>query len=208
MSALKGSLSYVRLFVEEEPPKDFRERYMRAIRHRVIEPLRADDDALERTGFCRIGEPFELSLRHDMVFFDNFINLGVRTDRWVFPGSLVKARTREAEAAYLEKKGRQRLSRHERAELKLAVQHKLKQKLTPQVRAVDLSWSLDEKLVRFFTHSARSITGLLELFEKTFHIKLVIEAPYTLAARGGALGDRERVWEQLTPVDLTDERAA
>jgi recombination associated protein RdgC len=206
MSALKGSLSYVRLFVEEELPKDFRERYMRAIRHRVIEPLRSDDDALERTGFCRIGEPFELSLRPDMVFFDSFINLGVRTDRWVFPGSLVKARMREAEAAYLEKKGRQRLSKHERGELKLAVQHKLKQKLTPQVRALDLSWSLDEKLVRFFTHSPRSIAALLELFEKTFHMKLVIEAPYTLAARTGALSDRERVWEQLSPIDLTETR--
>ena len=206
MSALKGSLSYVRLFVEEELPKDFRERYMRAIRHRVIEPLRADDEALQRVGFCRIGEPFELSLRHDMVFFEGFINLGVRTDRWVFPGSLVKARMREAEAAYLEKKGRQRLSKHERGELKLAVQHKLKQRLTPQVRAVDLSWSLEEKLVRFFTHSPRSIAGLLELFEKTFHLKLVVEAPYTLGARSGVLADRERIWEQLTPVDLTEAR--
>ena len=208
MSALKGSLSYVRLFVPEEPPKDFRERYMRAIRHRVIEPLGPEDDALERSGFCRIGEPFELSLRHDMVFFESFINLGVRTDRWVFPGSLVRQRVREAEAAYLEKKGRQRLSRHERAELKLAVQQKLKHKLTPQVRAVDLSWSLDEKLVRFFTHSAKSIERLLELFEKAFHIKLVVEAPYTLAERSGALSDRERAWEQLSPLDLTDERAA
>lgn len=208
MSALKGSLSYVRLFVPEAPPKDFRERYMRAIRHRVIEPLGPDDDALERTGFCRIGEPFELQLRHDMVFFDGFINLGVRTDRWVFPGSLVKQRVREAEAAYLEKRGKQRLSRHERAELKLAVQQKLKHKLSPQVRAVDLSWSLDEKLVRFFTHAEKSIANLLELFEKTFHLKLVVEAPYTLAERCGGLGDRERVWEQLTPVDLTDGRVA
>jgi hypothetical protein len=208
MSALKGSLSYVRLFVEEELPKDFRERYMRAIRHRVIEPLGPDDDALERTGFCRIGEPFELGLRHDMVFFDSFINLGVRTDRWVFPGQLVKQRVREAEEVLLAKKGRQRLSRHERGELKLAVQQKLKHKLTPQVRAVDLSWSLDEKLVRFFTHSQKSIANLLELFEKTFHVKLVVEAPYTLAARAGSLAQRERVWEQLTPLDLADERAA
>ena len=32
MPALKGSLTYARFFVEGEPPKDFRERFMRAIR--------------------------------------------------------------------------------------------------------------------------------------------------------------------------------
>lgn len=207
MSALSGSLTYSRFFVEEELPKDFRERYMRAIRHRVIEPLRPDDDVLERVGFCCMGEPFELSLRHDNVIYDNFINLGVRSDRWVFPSSLVRARVREAEAAYLEKKGRQRLSKHERSELKLAVQHKLKQKLTPQIRAVDLSWSLDEKLVRYFSHSARSIASMLELFERTFRIKLVPEAPYTLAARNGALAQREALWEALDPIDLRTEEA-
>jgi hypothetical protein len=205
MSALSGSLTYTRFFVEAEVPKDFRERYMRAIRHRVIEPLSPDDDALERVGFCRIGEPFELTLRHDTVIYENYISLGVRSDRWVFPSSLVRARVREAEAAYLEKKGRQRLSRHERTELKQLVQNKLKHKLSPQIRAVDLIWSLDEKVVRYFSHSARSITHMLELFEKTFHIKLVAEAPYTLAARSGALSQREKLWDQLEPIDLRSE---
>lgn len=202
MSALSGSLTYSRFFVDIAPPKDFRERYMRSIRHRVIEPLGPGDDALERVGFCCIGDPFELNLRHDTVIYDNFINLGVRSDRWVFPSALVKARVREAEAAYLEKKGRQRLSRHERGELKLAVQQKLKTKLTPQIRAVDLTWSLEEQIVRYFSHSPRSIAGMLELFDKTFHIKLVPEAPYTLAARSGVLAQREKVWEQLEQTDL------
>jgi recombination associated protein RdgC len=205
MAALSGSLTYSRFFVDTAPPKDFRERYMRAIRHRVIEPLRADSEDLERVGFCCIGEPFELELRHDLVIYEGFINLGVRTDKWVFPSSLVKARVREAEAAYVEKKGRQRLSRSERAELKLAVQHKLKQKLSPQIRAVDLSWSLDEKLVRYFSHSANSIARMLELFEKTFHIQLVAEAPYTLAARSGALASREAAWDKLEQTDLRSE---
>jgi recombination associated protein RdgC len=205
MSALSGSLTYSRFFADITPPKDFRERYMRAIRHRAIQPLRPDEDALEKIGFCAIGEPFELELRHDNVIYENYINLGVRTDRWVFPSTLVRARVREAEAAYLEKKGRQRLSKHERAELKLAVQHKLKQKLTPQIRAVDLSWSLDEQVVRYFSHSARSITSMIELFEKTFHIQLVPEAPYTLAARSGVLSQREKLWEQLEPTDLRSE---
>jgi recombination associated protein RdgC len=204
MSALSGSLTYSRFFVDTKPPKDFRERYMRAIRHRVIQPLTSQDEDLTRTGFCAIAEPFELELNPTNVIYENFINLGVRTDRWVFPSSLIKARVREAEAVYLEKKGRQRLSRHEKTELKLAVQQKLKQKLTPQIRAVDLSWSLDEQLVRYFTHSAKSIANMLELFEKTFHIKLVPEAPYTLAALSGEIKDLDKHWDNLEACDLRE----
>ena len=204
MSALSGSLTYSRFFVDQKPPRDFRERYMRAIRHRVIQPLTSQDEDLTRTGFCAIGEPFELELNPTNVIYESFVNLGVRTDRWVFPSSLIKARVREAEAVYLEKKGRQRLSRHERTELKLAVQQKLKQKLTPQIRSVDLSWSLDEQLVRYFTHSAKSIANMLELFEKTFHIKLVPEAPYTLAAKSGDIKDLDKHWDALEVCDLRE----
>ena len=205
MSALKGSLTYSRFFVDIAPPKDFRERYMRAIRHRTIQPLSASDEDMERTGFCRIADAFDLELNTSNVIYESFINLGVRTDRWVFPGPLIKARVREAEAAYLEKKGRQRLSKSERAELKQAVQQKLKHKLTPQVRAVDLSWSMDEKLVRYFTHSEKSIARMLELFEKAFHIKLIPESPYTLADNSGILSQREKQWEQLEPCDLREQ---
>lgn len=202
MAALKGSLTYSRFFVDIKPPKDFRDRYMRAIRLRTIQPLTASDEDPQRTGFCRIADPFDLDLNPSKVIYENYLNLGVRTDRWVFPSSLVRARVREAEALYLEKKGRQRLSKNERDELKQAVQQKLKQKLTPQVRAVDLSWSLDEQLVRYFTHSAKSIANMLELFEKAFHIKLIPESPYTLAANSGSLAQREKQWEQLEPIDL------
>jgi DNA recombination-dependent growth factor C len=205
MSALKGSLTYSRFFVDIAPPKDFRERYMRAIRLRTIQPLGTSDEDMERTGFCAIGDPFDLELNPTKVVYEGFINLGVRTDRWVFPSSLVKARVREAEALYLEKKGRQRLSKTERAELKQAVQQKLKHKLTPQIRAVDLSWSMEEQLVRYFTHSAKSIANMLELFEKAFHIKLVQESPYTLAANSGSLAQREKQWEQLEPSDLREQ---
>ena len=115
MPALKGSLSYARFFVDGELPEDFRERYMKAIRLRVMKPLVADEDALERSGWCAIGDPFELELRYDNTFYNDFLNLGFRTDRWAIPGPLLKTRVREAEQAYLDKKGREKLSKQERA---------------------------------------------------------------------------------------------
>ena len=90
MPALKGSLTYARFFVEGEVPDDFRERFMRSIRLRALKPLEPDEDDLERSGWCRVGEAFELELDYESVFYNEFINLGFRTDRWVIPGPMLR----------------------------------------------------------------------------------------------------------------------
>lgn len=204
MPALRGSLTYARFFVEGELAKDFRERFMRAIRLRAMKTLEPDEDVSERSGWCRIGEPFEVSLNQESVYYDNFLNLGFRTDRWVIAGPLLRARMREAEAAYLAKKGRERLSKHERAELKEVVSRKLRKQLVPSTRAIDLSWSLDEGLVRFFSQSARPTANMLELFEKTFGHKLTPEAPYTLAARSDLRKAVDTSWDALEVTQLAN----
>jgi recombination associated protein RdgC len=202
MPALKGSLTYARFFVEGELPKDFREKFLRAIRHRAMQPLTADDDVAERSGWCAIGEPFDLELSYDGVFYNNFINLGFRTDRWSIPGPLLRTRVREAESAYLVKRGRERLSRSEKAEIKELVARKLRKQFVPTTRATDLSWSLEDGIVRFFSQSARPTANMLELFEKTFGVKLVPEAPYTLAARLGLSKAEDQAWTKLEPTQL------
>src|SRR6476659_10082842 len=131
MSALKGSLTYTRFFVEGEVPDDFRQRFMRSIRLRAMQPLTPDEDVTERSGWCAIGEPFELELGYDEVFYNAYLNLGLRTDLYAIPGPLIRAKCREAEAAYLEKKGRERLSKRERAELKEVVTRKLRKQFMP-----------------------------------------------------------------------------
>lgn len=202
MPALRGSLTYARFFVEGDPPDDFRERFMRAIRLRAMKPLAADEDDLERSGWCRIGDAFELELGYEDVFYNEFLNLGFRTDRWVIPGPMLRAKMREAEAAYLAKKGRERMSRNEKAELKEVVSRRLRKQLSPAVRAFDLSWSLQDGIVRFFSQSPRAGATMTELFTKTFGLKLVPEAPYTLAARLGLTKAQERHWQELEPTLL------
>jgi recombination associated protein RdgC len=204
--ALRGSLTYVRFYVEGDPPDDFRERFMRSIRHRAMRPLEPEDEELERSGWCKIGEPFTLELAYDDVFFTTFVNLGFRTDRWAIPGPMLKRHTKEAEAAYLQKKGRERLSRKEKSELKLLVSKKLRRQMSPSTRVVDFSWSIEEGIVRFFSHATKPAGAMMELFSKTFGgLKLVPESPYTLAARVGLSKAEERAWEDLEATDLASE---
>lgn len=199
MTALRGTLTYARLYVQGEPPDDFRDRYMRSIRARAMRPLEIDEEDLERSGWCVLGEPFVTELRYDDVFRESFVRLGFRTDRWAIPAAVLRRHVRDAEKVYLEKKGRERLSRRERAELKLLVAKKLRKQIAPSTRVVDVVWSLREGLVRFFSHADKPAASMTELFEKTFGLKLVPESPYTLAARLGLDAKAERAWSALEP---------
>ncbi len=205
MPALRGSLTYARFYVDGAPPDDFRERFMRSIRLRAMRPLEPEDEELERSGWCKIGEPFTLELTYDDVFFTTFVNLGFRTDKWAIPGAMLKRHTKEAEAAYLQKKGRERLTKKEKTELKLLVEKKLRRQTSPNTRVVDVSWSIEEGIVRFFSHAAKPAGAMTELFTKTFGLKLVPESPYTLAARIGLDKAQAKAWDDLDPIDLASE---
>ena len=205
MPALKGSLTYTRYFVEGELPPGFQEKYLKAIRLRAMKPLEPDDEVSERSGWCRLGEPMETELGFEDVFYNDYVNLGFRTDRWMIPGAMLRAKMREAETAYLQKKGRERLTRKERAELKELVSRKLRRQLAPVTRVVDVSWSLGEGILRFFSHAPKQGAFLEALFAKTFALKLVPEGPYTLAARIGLRAEQEQRWEALEPTQLAAE---
>jgi recombination associated protein RdgC len=202
MPALKGSLTYTRFYVDGDLPDDHVDTFFDAIQHWAMRPLEPDEDLSERTGWTRMGEPFEVELDYESVFVDHYINLTMRTDKWVIPTPMLRAKLREAEAALLARKGRERLSRKERMELKEVVSRKLRRQLAPTTRAVDLSWSLEEKVVRFFSQTTASVSLMEEMFTKTFGLKLVRESPYTLAARLGLTDAQERAWEALDATSL------
>ena len=202
MPALRGSLTYARFFVSGELPEDFRQRLMRAIRLRAIQPLTPEDEDLERTGFCRIGDPYAIELGYDDVFWNEYVNLGVRTDRWVYPGSAVRARMREGEQVYKQKTGRDKMGRREKAELKELVMRRMRKQMSPAVSAIDFSWALNEGVVRFFSDGDKAAARMLDLFHRAFgsmSLSLVPEAPYTLADRLGLSKAERSAWDELEP---------
>lgn len=205
MPALRGSLTYSRFYVDGDVPEDFREKFMRAIRLRAMKPLEPEDDDLDRSGWCKLGEPFEIELHYDDVFYNEHVALGFRTDRWQIPGPMLKARVREAEASYLEKKGREKMGRKERTELKETVARKLRKQTAPATRVVDLTWSMNDGLVRFFSHSDKAAGNMTELFHKTFGLRLIPESAYTLAGRLGLSKAQESAWQEIEITVLAKE---
>lgn len=205
MSLFRGSLTYVRFFVDGDAPSDLASHGLAKVKRKVQRPLTADDEEPERSGWCKVGEAFELELEHEDVFYNEFVNLGFRTDKWAIPGALLKSKVAEAEKIYLEKKGKERLSRKEKLELKEVVARKLRRNLVPQVRSNDVTWNTNEGIVRFFGTSPKVHMVFTDLFEKTFQVKLLREAPYTLGHRLGLTKAQESALVDAEPLVVSQE---
>jgi hypothetical protein len=199
LGALKGSISFAKFHVRGALPDGFQGRFVENLRLRAFRPLTVDEDAEQRAGWCSIENPLDCDLDHDKVFWNNYLNLGLRVDRWQIPAPLFKAHFAEAEKAHLQKRGRDKLGKREKEELRAVVSRRLRRQLLPVMKVIDLSWNLDSGVVRFWNQSARVHETLSELFEQTFGLDLVPESPYTAAVELGLGGAHQRVFEALKP---------
>jgi hypothetical protein len=202
LGALRGSLTYSRFFVVGDLPDDLAGASMKRIRAGASQPLNPDEDVSERHGWCAIEDPMDTDLGHEKVFFNEYLCLGLRIDRWVVPKPLLNAHLRDAEEQLLQKKGLERLGKKAKADLKLFVLKRLRRQLMPVIKSVDFVWNVNTGVARFFSQSARIHLLVQELFEKTFRLRLVPESPGTAAFRK-ALGQKaEARFDALAPTTL------
>jgi len=183
LGALRGSLTFTRFFVLGDTPDDAAAAFLKPIRANAFEPLTPDEDALEHHGWASVEDPFDLELDHEKIFFNEYLTLTLRIDRWVVPGPLLKAHLKEAEQKLAERKGVEKLGRKAKADLKDAVIKKLRKQLVPSTKSVDLVWNLSSNVALLFSHSKKVHELASDLFEKTFKCRLWVETPGTAAER-------------------------
>jgi len=204
----RGALTFSRLFVQGKPPKDLRKRYLDAVRLRKFTPLTPEAEASEAVGWCVIERPFDLDFQPDRIFYDRFVQLGFRVDKWKIPGVLMRAQVADEEQRMLSRAGREKLTRAEKEDIKLRVIGRLRKKILPTSRAFDVLWDLDAGTVLFFTHSARATEEFAALFETTFGLELQTDSPYAAAGRAQLSSAMQKVFEKGEPVSFSAGRKA
>lgn len=193
-------MSAARFHVRGDLPKDVRRSYPERIRLRAFVPLRADEEAEERAGWCALGQPLDLELTTPKLFQGSYLTLGLRVDKYRFPPAVINAELALAAQALREKNGQERLSRAQKAELKTRVIARLRRKYLPGMRVVDVVWNLDRGELYFWSGSAALEQHLEALFEQTFGLELVPSSPWADALVVlTAPGERAR----LEAVELT-----
>lgn len=202
MGVRRGSLSFTRFFVTGVVPKDLRRRFLDAVRLRVFEPLDINNEANEASGWCVVERPFDLEFDETKLFYDRFVLLGFRVDKWRIPAAFVKAQLEDEEQRLLAKSGRERLGRAERADLKLKITIRLRKKILPAAKSFDVVWDLDGQTLLFFGHSAKLLLDFSALFETTFGLKLVEDSPYAAAMRASLSSSLLKRFGQVEPMSL------
>jgi recombination associated protein RdgC len=199
MGAFQGSITYSKFHVQGDLPDNVASAFVRRVRNRVFEPLAPEDEVDRRWGWCSIQDPFDLDLDSEKLFFNSYLNVGLRIDRWALPKPLFRANMAQAIRAALEKKDRDRLSRKEKDELKVTVTRRLRKQTLPTMKVIDLSWNMETGVLRFWNRSAKMIELMQDFFEKTFEKKLLPHSPYSIALRA-KISDREmKEFEALEP---------
>ena len=206
MGARGGTLTFTRFFTQGALPKDLRRKFLEAAKLRVFEPLKPEDEALEASGWCVMERPFDLELDSAKMFHDNFVLLGFRVDRYRIPGALLKSQISDEEQRQLARGKKTKLSRNERLEIKDRVVMRLRKKVIPTSKALDVCWHLDSGTVLFFGHSKRMLLDFAALFEKTFGLALAEDSPYAAATRAGLSRELERALKQIEPLSFSSGR--
>lgn len=193
-------MSACRFQVRGDLPKDVRRAYVERIRLRTFEPLRADEEAEERAGWCALAQPFDLELTASKLFQGPYLTLGVRVDKYRFPPAVLNAELSTASQALRAKTGQERLSRTQKAELRTRVAQRLRRKYMPSMRAFDVVWNLDKKELYAWSSSAALTQHLEALFELSFGLDLVASSPWADALPLLTLPEQRT---RLTRVELT-----
>ena len=202
MSAFRGNLTFARFYVTGDIPDDVPGTTLRRIRANAFQPLSPEEDKSEGFGWANIEDPVDIDLDHEKVFYNEYVCLSLRLDRWAVPGPLLKAHLREAEQALLEKRGLEKLGRQAKADLKIMVVRKLRRQLVPSLKSYDMVWNLNSHIVHFFSQSERITTLFDDLFKKTFKLDLVPESPGTAADRVGLDAKQATALAGLEPTTL------
>jgi DNA recombination-dependent growth factor C len=167
--------------VEGDLPPKFRQVFTEAVQARAFQPLTAEDEEEERMGWCSIEHPFDLEFDEYKLFYNEYMNLALRIDKWRIPSALLKAFCTEAERKYMWENNKEKLRRSEKEDIKAVVIAELKGKLLPALKSIDVSWNTHTGIVRFWNQSSKVCEAFQDLFEKTFQVRLVPDSPYISA---------------------------
>ncbi len=185
MGALQGNLSFSRFFVQGELPDNHQTKFLRNARAAVFQQLSHDDESDASVGWCAPGDLLDLELTRDKLFVDSYMRLGLRTDRWRIPKPVYDNEFRLAAEEVLAKSGRERLSKTQRDEVSFWVKKRLRKKVLPSMKSIDLVWNTETGVLLFWNQSARTLEDFMARFEHSFGMQLLPDCPFVAATKLG-----------------------
>jgi len=181
MGAFEGSLTFRTFFVEGEPAAGFQDEFLERLSRYAFKELTPESEEDRSAGWVCAQRPLETEFTRDRVFMNQYLTVAMRIDKWSIPSTLFKAHLTEAQREYAASNDLEKLSRSDRQEVKDFVTKRLRRKIVPRMKVIDVVWDVHSRVVRFWSHAKTVSTEFQELFEDTFQMRLIPDSPYTAA---------------------------
>jgi DNA recombination-dependent growth factor C len=180
MGALKGSISVRRYTVLDKLPDDARRKLLKGIRAHLFTPIDPRSELDRSVGWVSMLDSENVDLQPNDLFAvaegGEQLRLSLRIDVLKPSGADVRRQVNTRALALEAKEGRP-LSKRERRELKAVVIAELRLRTPPRVRVVDVVWNLDTRRIYFWSQVKSVNEGFLDLFVRSFGMKLEVEGP-------------------------------
>jgi DNA recombination-dependent growth factor C len=201
---MRGASSFTRFLVDGRPPPDYAESYPPRILRHAFREIDEAGDAEISVGWVDILDALDNRFEGESYFRGGYIAMALRMDVRKVPPRALAWHCRAAESEIRRREGRAFLPRARRREIRDQVRARLLRRAIPVSSAYDVVWNPSARVVALGSLSRKACEALVDLFRRTFDLRLMPMFPYqlSLAAVSGVAGAAQRL-EALVPSDLT-----
>ncbi|MFN7142880.1 MAG: recombination-associated protein RdgC [Myxococcota bacterium] len=201
MGILKGGLS-VRRYRAEQPPEDFRDRYIAALEDNAFRDALTEVNKEQRVGWVQVHNLLDVEFTDlNKWLYNQYAIFALRIDKKTLPANLFKAHLQKRTQAWCQQNNRERCPSKVKTELKEALEIEMLQKTLPRVAVYEVAWNINEGWVLFHNQSEVPNDTFRKLFHRTFGMALVPHDPLDF------VGDRPDFVEALVGSGAADLRS-
>ncbi len=206
MSFLKTSTSFTRFNIIENVSKEIYENLLEKLKQYAIIDI---DDSLEEQskGWTNFDDFLDTFWERSLPQKGNYITFSLRLDTRRIPPAVQKKYVTLAlrqEEAKLQEQGKKFIPKDRKKEIVEQVKLKLRARFLPIPAEFQVVWVMDKNTVFLGSTQRRIIEMFMELFEKTFELRLEQILPYTLAYNLLGEGSEDKL-NNLEPTSFADK---
>lgn len=171
MGLLKGTLTFSRYRILDDPPDDFSAFINKNIRKFAFQEFASDSEE-PAVGWTGIDNALDTAFEYASYALAEYLIFSLRVDKKTVPPSLLRIKTAEAEKAFLSERKQERLSKEQRRRIQESVRLDLLGKALPIPALFDICWCPSKSWLIFGSHSEKLNEQFVKLFERSFRQKL------------------------------------
>jgi hypothetical protein len=187
----------VRYTVDTRLPENFWEFAAERISRFAFQDI---DDTFDEysIGWVSVDNMFDSTFEGASYAVADNIVLSLRIDERKVSKTLLKKYSLKEEERIKKEHRAPRLSRGHRQQIKEEVRLQLSKKAMPVPAVYDLSWSLADGILLFFSTSAKAQSVLEDFFKECFGLTITLQVPY-ITANHLLDGDEQERLQELVP---------